>query len=855
MPLTVCRVPAVIFSGIMFFGTLVFGGLPGEKNPPPVTPASLLDIGRLAVEPSAAQRIAAQELTGADIFWDPETGVPGSIRAEKLAAQNLGGKGLPLKAGPAYAENALAVMDRLSALYRLKDAQAEFSVDRVDDDILGYHHARLEQRHRGLKVFGGEILVHFNAEDAAYQVNGRYVPEIDLAVEPRLTPADAIAAAQADLAARGKPGGALARKPELLIYAWNTAPTLAYELTIVRGIAEDWRYWVDALSGRIVNHFNDAATAWNDQVPVSISGNLLPGEGAASNDVMGMSVELYFDEPVIYYYLYSTNPPYADWYIHNSATNGYEDTNSCARRTSPSWGSSDSTEYSAAYNFNIVMNYFHDVHGRDSFDNMNHQALVYVHVPSGVDNCGYMPSDDYFFFYPGSNNAEMTVLDLCGHEFTHAVNKAMTHYTYQGEAGAIAESFCDIFGTAIEFSAQPYTNVYPNRIAGRADWLIAEDAAYPTADGAWRDMRNPQRIFQPSYYLGTNWYPTTNSGDNGGVHINSGVQNFFFYLLSNGDAGTNDGHAYRVTGIGITNAAKVAFRVLSAYASYVYGYSGTDSGWKSAAQDLNTNWVTSVQAAWAAVGIGEAPPQPPPTPPAGNLPVSQDFDGDGKADPAIYNSSLSLAGSGEEGDWHIWLSQNGYIRLDLASLTGASGTPVAGDFDGDGKADPAVYDASGNWHIWLSQNGYARLDLASLTGASGTPVAGDFDGDSKADPAVYGASGNWHVWLSQNAYARLDVASLTGAAGTPLAADFDGDGKADPAVYDASGNWHVWLSQNGYARMDVASLTGAAGTPLAADFDHDGKADPAVYDASCNWHIWLSQNGYARLDVTTLTLP
>ncbi|NIW45715.1 MAG: hypothetical protein GWN30_13480, partial [Gammaproteobacteria bacterium] len=54
--------------------------------------------------------------------------------------------------------------------------------------------------------------------------------------------------------------------------------------------------------------------------------------------------------------------------------------------------------------------------------------------------------------------------------------------------------------------------------------------------------------------------------DNGGVHTNSGVQNYWFYLLSEGGSGVNDnGDAYFVTGIGIEEAAQIAYRNLTVY--------------------------------------------------------------------------------------------------------------------------------------------------------------------------------------------------------------------------------------------------------------------------------------------------
>jgi bacillolysin len=52
----------------------------------------------------------------------------------------------------------------------------------------------------------------------------------------------------------------------------------------------------------------------------------------------------------------------------------------------------------------------------------------------------------------------------------------------------------------------------------------------------------------------------TSGNDYGGVHYNSGVLNYWFYLLSQGGAGTNDkGNAFTVTGIGIDKAARIAY--------------------------------------------------------------------------------------------------------------------------------------------------------------------------------------------------------------------------------------------------------------------------------------------------------
>ena len=50
------------------------------------------------------------------------------------------------------------------------------------------------------------------------------------------------------------------------------------------------------------------------------------------------------------------------------------------------------------------------------------------------------------------------------------------------------------------------------------------------------------------------------------MHTNSGVLNYWFYLLVDGGSGTNDnGTAYNVKAIGIDKAQAIAYRTLTTY--------------------------------------------------------------------------------------------------------------------------------------------------------------------------------------------------------------------------------------------------------------------------------------------------
>jgi len=454
------------------------------------------------------------------------------------------------------------------------DNASSFELYKTEIDKLGWTHYRFRQTYNTIPVEDGVFYIH-TMGGRILSANGEYYAPISAST------AATISQAQAEQTAY------TALKSQKMMTAYPMATTSLMMFKDASGVfhctykVDAWSdvpqkrmwYYVSTSTGKIVGERSricdtdvpGVATCAHNGVQNIVTDSTAPGSYSLFESGRGGGIHTHAPGPVE---------------ITDTDNNWTNTANYDNYATDAHWGAEKTFDYyltnfnhSGPDNANMLM----DVQAHDG---------LYVNAFWNGTFSAYGDGDaiDYF---------PLTSLEIVGHEITHGVTEFSAALVYSGESGALNESFSDVFGAAIRFDANPSV----------ATWFIGDQIVMPNGSGTpFRNMANPNQ-FQCADTYGGLWF---NNGDI--VHYDSGIQNYWFYLLCQGGSGTNDiGNPFNVSAIPMSDAIQIAYRNLTTYLTANATFADAALYAEQAAVDLYgqcSNEQIQTAAAWYAVGVG-----------------------------------------------------------------------------------------------------------------------------------------------------------------------------------------------------------------------------------------------------------
>ncbi len=494
---------------------------------------------------------------------------------------------------------AVAALRAHPAAAKIGDAQAFQATDAlVDAD--GTSHVRMDRTYHGLRVIGGDLVVHQAADGAWEGVSQTLDSVMSLGVSPRVSPAAATDAALApSKVTRAITGATVEKAPRLVVDAASATPRLAWEV-VSGGVQSDGTpsrlaSYVDARTGEVLRTEQQIETAdgsgntlYSGTVPLSTT--LASGTYQLKDATRGNTYTTDMNNASDSMFCQLFGSKCATGTLFTDADNIWGDGTNANRQSAGA---------DAQYGTNVTWDYYKNVHGRNGIFGTGAGSYNRVHYGKNYVNAFWDGTKMTYGDGDGVDFGPLVSLDVAGHEMSHGVTEHSANLTYSGESGGLNESTSDIFGTLVEF--------YAANAGDPGDYLIGEEFDL-TSHLGFRRMDKPS-----SDGASYDCYSSLIGQDD--VHYSSGVGNHFFYLLAEGSgAKTIGGVAHNsptcdgstVTGIGRDAAGKIWYRALTVYMTSSTNYAGARTASLNAARDLygaGSTQYNAVAAAWSAVSV------------------------------------------------------------------------------------------------------------------------------------------------------------------------------------------------------------------------------------------------------------
>ncbi|MBK7341349.1 MAG: M4 family metallopeptidase [Saprospiraceae bacterium] len=510
----------------------------------------------------------------------------------------------------------------------LEGTGTQFIVKRNELDELGIRHIRMQQYFAGVPIYASEYFIHLYSKDQKLMAHGNAeVPSI-APVQARISSNQAYQFAKkhlrdvekiaTDEVTYGIGGLRTGLKSQSLEY-WKDKTSnwfLVYILDIMPQATERYQVIVDAINGKVLKSSTNICKLHSQGELHSHDHNLegtsmlspLGDEPANGTDLLGVNRSFRtWKEGSRYYMIDGSrsmfNPsaskmpdePVGAIFTIDALNSRAGSSNFQADHITSSnniWN--NPTAISAHYNAGKAYDYYLGTHQRNSINGEKGTIISFINV---TDEDGKKMDNAFWngeaMFYGNGNQAFTPLakgLDVAGHEMSHGVIQNSANLTYENESGALNESFADIFGAMID----------------REDWKMGEDvvvkAYFPS--GALRDLSNPHNGASQGNYA---WQPNhvneqyKGTEDNGGVHINSGITNYAYYLFVQEMAKNMSEEQAKII------AEKVYYRALTSYLTRSSKFLDLRASIEQSCKDLyssNANVLAAAQSAFSKVGIG-----------------------------------------------------------------------------------------------------------------------------------------------------------------------------------------------------------------------------------------------------------
>jgi Zn-dependent metalloprotease len=453
------------------------------------------------------------------------------------------------------------------------ETETSFQLYSTETDKLGWTNYRYYQLYKNVRVEGAVYYVHVK-DGRIISVNGEYYAGITANVNSTIPESSAVVTAKADLKSTKLAEEKYLDQPLLVLFrdqqnkyhlcwkvdAWSLTPMSRYY------------FFVDANTGKIIGK--------NSRI--------------CDNDSQGTAVTAYNGTQTIT--TDSTSP--TNFRLFESGRNIFTHAPGPVDITDNDnfWNNTinyDNFATDAHWGVEKTHDYYLDSLGRLGQDGLGLQCNVQAHDGMYV-NAYWTGTNLAFGDGDASQYYPLTSMEIVAHEYTHGVTQYTAGLVYAGESGALNESFSDVFGSTMRFVYSP---------PSVRTWFIGDQIVIPSMGGTpFRDMSNPN-AFQCADTYGGLWW---NNGDI--VHYDSGVQNYWYYLLVTGGSGTNDiGNTFNVSGIGLSDAIQIAYRNLAVYLTPNATFADAANFGIQSAEDLYgacSNQEIQTANAWYAVGVG-----------------------------------------------------------------------------------------------------------------------------------------------------------------------------------------------------------------------------------------------------------